>query len=138
MRRIIRHELSSGVDLSPELKVTLEILKNPSTSSQAQLQAAAADLLENEELTSFVTKAFESVEASDSPMARFWLSFMDMVEILLMNVYALQTQDWDLFTASLRMMLPWLRIYNIMTNTASGWLSSGSRSQVYQNKRKPT
>ena len=55
MRRIIRHELSSGVDLSPELKVTLEILKDPSTSSQAQLQAAAADLLENEELTSFVT-----------------------------------------------------------------------------------
>ena len=120
MRRVIRHELSSGVDLSPELKVSLEILKNPSTCSQAQLQAAAADLLENEELTSFVTKAFESVEASDSPMARFWLSFMDMVEILLMNIHALRTQDWDSFKASLRMMFPWLRIYD--NDKYSKWL----------------
>ena len=65
-------------------------------------------------------RAFESVEKSDRPMARFWLSFMEMVEILIMNIHALRTQDWDEFKAFLRMMMPWLRIYD--NNKYSKWL----------------
>ena len=53
-------------------------------------------------------------------MARFWLSFMDMVEILIMNIYALRTQNWESFKASPRMMLPWLRIYD--NDKYSRWL----------------
>ena len=43
-----------------------------------------------------------------------------MVEILVMNIHALRTQDWDAFKASLRMMLPWLRIYD--NDKYSRWL----------------
>ena len=43
-----------------------------------------------------------------------------MVEILLMIIFALHTQYWDSFKASLRMMLPWLQIYE--NNKYSKWL----------------
>ena len=62
----------------------------------------------------------KSVEKSDNPMARFRLSFMEMVEILIMNIHALRTQDWDKFKRSLRMMMPWLWIYD--NDKYSKWL----------------
>ena len=93
MRRIIRQGFSKGLELSSELKDKLEVLRNPSTSTQEQLQAISADLQMDAEFSSFIERAFESVEKSDGPMARFWLSFMEMVEILIMNIHALRTQD---------------------------------------------
>ena len=69
---------------------------------------------------SSIERAFESVEKSDSPMAWFWESFMETVEILIMNIHAPSTQDWDEFKASLRMMMPWLRIYD--NDKYSKWL----------------
>ena len=53
-------------------------------------------------------------------MAKFWLGFLEMVEILIMNIHALRMQDWDAFKASLRMMVPWLRIYD--NDKYSRWL----------------
>lgn len=43
-----------------------------------------------------------------------------MVEVLLLNIHALHTQDWDAFTCSLRMMLPWLQLYD--NNKYGRWL----------------
>ena len=100
MRRIIR--FSKGLELSSELKDELVVLRNPSTSTQEQLQAISADLQMDAEFSSFIERAFESVEKSDSPMARFWLSFMEMVEILIMSIHALRTQDWEEFKAWLQ------------------------------------
>lgn len=120
IRRIIFRGVSEGLKLSSELKSKLEVLRSPPNSSKEQLQAIADDFLMDAEFKSFVERAFESVGKSDSPMARFWLSFMEMVEILIMNIYALRTQDWDSFKASLRMMMPWLRIYD--NDKYSRWL----------------
>ena len=120
VRRIIRQEFTEGLQLASELKSKLQRLRSPSTSTQEQLHATASDLQTDAEFSSFVERAFESAEKSDSPMARFWLSFLQMVEILIMNIYALRTQDWDSFKASLRMMLPWMRIYD--NDKYSKWL----------------
>ena len=118
--RNIIQRYSEGLQLSSELKSNLEVLRNPSISSPGQLQAISHDLLVDEEFLSFVQSAFESIEKADSPMAKFWLSFLEMVEVLIMNIHALRTQDWDAFKASLRMMLPWLKIYD--NDKYSRWL----------------
>ena len=46
---------------------------------------------------------------------------MEMVEILLLNIHDLHTQDCDAFKCSLRMMLPWLQIYD--NNKYGRWLT---------------
>ena len=99
----------------------MEVLRNPPDSSQGQLQAIVEDLLIDAEFESFVHRAFESIQKADTSMAKFWLSFIDMVETLIMNIYALRTQNWEAFKASLRMMLPWLRIYD--NDKYSRWLT---------------
>ena len=37
---------------------------------------------------------------------------MDMVEILIMNIQSLKLMDWDKFKDSLRLMIPWMQIYD--------------------------
>ena len=71
--RIIRQGFSKVLELSLELKDKLEVLRNPSTISQEQLQAISADLQMDTEFSSIIERAFESVEKSDSPMVGFWL-----------------------------------------------------------------
>ena len=45
-------------------------------------------------------------------MANYWLSFMEVVEILMMNIHSLKIQDWSEFKASLQLMIPWMQIYD--------------------------
>ena len=87
MRRVIRCGLSDGLELSPELKEKIEALRNPSARSQEEMQAISTDLQVDAEFTFLITSVFENTEESDSPMAKFWLSFMEMVEILMMNMH---------------------------------------------------
>jgi len=45
-------------------------------------------------------------------MAKCWLGFMYMVEILIMNIHAVKTNNWEEFKASLCMMMPWQHIFD--------------------------
>lgn len=45
-------------------------------------------------------------------MAKYWMSVLEMTEILMLNLHALRTQNWEEFKASLRLMLPWMQIYD--------------------------
>ena len=47
-----------------------------------------------------------------SPMAALWLSYLDMVQLLLLFLRATRTQDWSLHLACIRRMLPWFYAYN--------------------------
>ena len=53
-------------------------------------------------------------------MADYWLSYMEMVEILMMNIRAIKVKDWDQYLASLRLMIPWMQIYD--NNNYGKWL----------------
>ena len=44
-------------------------------------------------------------------MANYWFSFMEMLEILMMNIHSLKIQDWNMFKDSLCLMIPWMQIY---------------------------
>ena len=118
--------------LSAQLKRHLEILRNPMMHSKEEMKLAYDQLESSIEMSLFVEQAFERSSNAHSPMATFWLSFMHMVEILLLNIHALRMQDWDAFKASIRMMMPWLQIYD---NTKYGkwlpefWLESMSEDK---------
>ena len=70
------------------------------------------ELESSPEFSFFVIQAFEKAENSDSPMAKYWLTFLDMSEILMLNIHAVKMQNWEEFKTSLRLMLPWLQVYD--------------------------
>ena len=58
----------------------------------------------------FLEKCYASIEST--PMAEYWLSFMYMAEILIMNIHSIKLRNWEHFKDSLRLMIPWLQIYD--------------------------
>ena len=110
--RIIQQELNEGLSLSAELKEKLEKLQKPTASTQEQQKMISDELESSPEFSSFVIQAFQKAENSDSPMAKYWLTFLDMSEILMLNIHAVKTQNWEEFNTSLRLMLLWLQVYD--------------------------
>ena len=43
-----------------------------------------------------------------------------MVEILVMNIHAIKIRDWDMFLASMRLIVPWIQVYG--NNKYGKWL----------------
>ena len=88
-------------------------------SNSQECLAAALEKLENDPaIDSLISSMFQDLEVSD--MAKYWMDFMSMVEVLMMNVYAIHTCNWEEYLISLREMMPWLVIYD-QTNYAR-WL----------------
>jgi len=120
MRQIVQTGAENGNTVqSDAIKASLQVLQDKSTSDEERQRAYV--FLEGEpEVMSVVSQELERLESSDSPMTRLWLSFLNMTEILMMNFHALRTQNWDEFKASVRLMIPWLQVYD---NTNYGrWL----------------
>ena len=90
--RIIQQELNKGVSLTPDFKEKLEKLRTPSTSTQEERKIINDELESSAEFSSFVIQAFEKVEKSDSAMAKYWFSFLNMTEILMLNIHAVKTE----------------------------------------------
>ena len=45
-------------------------------------------------------------------MSEYWLSFMYVVEILIINIHSIKLKNWEQFKNFLRLMIPWLPIYD--------------------------
>ena len=109
------HERSQ---LSASTVSGIEILCDPTTNSQETLASAHKELEADSGLDTLVGCMFQKNEKSD--MACYWLEFMTMVEILMMNVNAVHTCNWDEYLISLREMMPWMIIYD--QNNYGRWL----------------
>ena len=60
------------------------------------------------------------MERSENHMSNL-LSVMHMIEVLFMNIDSLKTKNWDNFLASLRLMMPYMSVYD--NTNYSRWLS---------------
>ncbi|KAG0711388.1 hypothetical protein GWK47_020695 [Chionoecetes opilio] len=111
MRRLILYSLCYGASVPEDVKCQLVILRDPSSSFQ-ECEQSYALLESNPNIITIVAEEFERITNSGTPMAKYWMSFLEMTEILMMNLHALRTQNWEEFKASLRLMLPWMQIYD--------------------------
>ena len=102
---------SSTTDDLPTLYSELNQLCNHVFDSD-QYIGACEDLFTNANFQNLVQRSAERVDITNSPMAKFCLSYMEMVEILYMHYHAMRTQNWEEYLTSIRMMLPWLFAYN--------------------------
>ena len=97
---------------------SIAILRDPTTNSQETLASAHKELEADSGLDTLVGCMFQKTEKSD--MACYWLQFMTMVEILMLNKNAVHTCSWDEYLISLREMMPWMIIYD--QNNYGRWL----------------
>ncbi|KAG1648975.1 hypothetical protein GQR58_029417 [Nymphon striatum] len=111
IRRLIQHIIQNGATFSEDIQIQLNILRDSSSSLQERQQSY--DQLESDpSVLEVVEDAFERIKTSGSPLAMYWMSFIEMTEILMMNLHALRTQNWEEFKGSLRLMPPWMQIYD--------------------------
>ncbi|XP_028404399.1 uncharacterized protein LOC114527028 [Dendronephthya gigantea] len=88
----------------------LTLLRNTDTNSREILSTAYQELEDDPSIDNLIANMFENIENTD--MASYWLDFMEMVETLMMNVYAVHTCNWEEYLISLRKMMPWMVIYD--------------------------
>ena len=56
----------------------------------------------------------EQIKTKGGQLAEFWLSFIEMVEILLNSIYATQTSNWFLLLEYCRDMMPYTFAYDYL------------------------
>ena len=99
-----------GGSLSDEIKTSLAKTREQNVANAEELIEAYTRLESNTELQDLVKTLFTNFEAA--PLAEFWISFLEMVEILTQNIHAIRTGNWSEFKSSLKLMLPWMQIYD--------------------------
>ena len=83
---------------------TMEVQKDVSTSTIQRLYHAS-------ELEKLHAK-FNKYNESTSKMGRYWLSYIEMVSLLLRFVRSMREGDWSLHLACIRDMVPWMFAYD--------------------------
>ena len=76
------------------------------------MKKISKDLFTNANFQNLVQTSVERIDITNSPMTRFWLSYMKMVEILYIHYHDMRTQNWEEYLTSRRMMLPWMFAYD--------------------------
>ena len=78
------------------------------TSTLHELKEAYSTIEGDETILRIVDTIFNEYNAS--PQAKYWISFLDMVEILTQTIHAIRTRNWPEFKSSMKAILPWMKI----------------------------
>ena len=108
---LVHHALDKrlqGSPLSEEVKSALARLRHEIDAQE--LAAVHAELENNAEVKDLIETLFRDFEGA--PLAEYWLSFIEMMEALTQNIHALRTSNWNEYKSSLKLMLPWMQIYD--------------------------
>jgi len=109
IHRLLKRHLHDSM-LSENAQSQLDQLRALLASSETDLATCHAQLEADQDLNMFINEIFQQYEQSD--MAKYWITFLEMVEVLMMNMHSLRSRNWEEFKSSLRQMLPWLQIYD--------------------------
>ena len=105
-RRIIRKSLDEGIKCPKYLHDKIDELR----TQNADMLKIYSIIKQDPNFLDFLEKCYASI--GNTPMAEYWLSFMYMVGILIMNIHSIKLRNWELFKDFLRLMIPWLQIYD--------------------------
>ena len=102
-------KLLENKTLSEEALHNLETLRNAFEESKDVLASAYGTLEDDESIRGIVDEVYQK---PGTDMGDYWLSFLEMVDILIQNVHACHVCDLDEYLSSSRDMLPGLLAYN--------------------------
>ena len=83
---------------------------------QAYLENLDFDAFWENEISQKICKDFldcwEKMKDEGEPLQKFWMSFLEMVELLLNTVYAIRAGYWELLLECIRNILPYTFAYD--------------------------
>ena len=118
IRIIITHGVKNNVTLPSTLDTFVNIICDTEMEADDRYFAFQT-ILEDGEFSEYVKKLFD-LQGPDNHMANYIMSILGMIEILFMNIDSLRTKNWKRFLSSIRLMIPWMMVYD-QTNY-SRWL----------------
>ena len=95
---------------------------------------AFQSILYDEDFSEYV-KNLLRVQEGDNHMAKYVLSIMNMIEILFMNINTLRTKYLENILSSIRLMVPWMTVYdntNYRRWLQVFWMEMSSLSQEHR------
>ena len=104
-RRIIRKSLDEGIKCPKYLHDKTDELR----TQNSDMLIIYSSIKQDPNYLDFLEKCYASI--GSTPMAEYWLSFMYVVEILIINIHSIKLRNWEYFKDSLRLIIPWLKIY---------------------------
>ena len=99
-RRIIRKSLDEGIKCHEYLHGKTDELR----TQNADMLTIYSSIKQDSNFLNFLEKCYASI--GSTPMGEYWLSFMYMVEILIMNIHSVKLMNWEHFKDSLRLVIP--------------------------------
>ena len=97
---IIRKSLDEGIKCPKYLYDKIDELR----TQNADMITIYSSIKQDPNFLDFLEKCYASI--GSMPMAEYWLSFMYMVEILIMNIHSVKLMNWEHFKDSLRLVIP--------------------------------
>ena len=91
VRLVIRKGLRDDIKLPTDMQMKIDGLRHPSAYSQGEVEAVMDDLHSDSDFSAYVNAILVNVDRLDTAMAKYWKTFMDIVQILFMNIHALRT-----------------------------------------------
>ena len=96
-------------ELSEDITKNLEILRDALNETQEVLQEAHTSLEGDEDVKDLINQVYEK---PGTDMGDFWISFIEMTDPLVQNIYACHAQDASEYLSSTYDMLPGLMAYD--------------------------
>ena len=113
MREVLIHsrikEMLSTHDFSETTENHLITLRSALNESQENLAAAHDSLEQDEDLLDIVQHVYKS---NGTDMGDFWLSFLEMSDVLIQNIHACHVRSVSEYLSSTYNMLKYLMAYN--------------------------
>ena len=97
----------------PDSSITLKLKDLEGNSSTTpSFQEKFNNIFNDNGFHQCIQSCFETIRNVNSPLVNFWLSYMEMVEILFLYYHSMRTQNWKEYLTFLGMMLPWMSAYD--------------------------
>ena len=100
----------TGLEFDASTKTQVAVLREPMSNSQKCLASALDKHESDPAIDNLICSMIQDLEVTD--MANYWINFMSMVEVLMINMYAVHTCNWEEYLISMREMMPWLVVYD--------------------------
>jgi len=93
-------------------KEQLELDEKESTTLEGLNAYADIDSAKQEEICQTFELYKQRLRDSNGPTANLWLSYIDMIDLLLNHIRSVHDGTWRLYLATLRQILPWFFSYD--------------------------
>ena len=111
---LVRVLISSNAELKPvppQVSSLVEKIRSFGQQDKEMRIEIYEELLAEPSFKGYSNDWYAGIEALNSSKTRYWLSFLEMVEVLLLHYHSMRCQNWENYLLSTRLMLPWMAAY---------------------------